>query len=133
MNWGRIAQEFSFTSVRSRGPGGQNVNKVSSSARLRWSVGESEGLSDDEKLRVFEKLEPYINKDGELVLRSDEFRDLERNKARCEEKLQTLLKKALHKPKPRKKTKPSKAQKQKRLESKHKRSEVKKARQKVRY
>ena len=129
----RIRSEIQFSAVRSRGPGGQNVNKVSSAAQLKWDFMLSEALSDHQKNLINEKLYNYINKNEELYLRSDEFRDLERNKARCLQKLGELLKKAFHKPKPRKKTKPSRAAKKKRLESKRQRGETKKNRRKVEY
>lgn len=124
-------KEIKFVATRSRGPGGQNVNKVSSAAQLTWHVGSSESFTEEQKIRILEKLDAYINQKGELYLRSDEFRDLERNKSRCLEKLQILLTKALHKPKARKKTKPTKSSQIKRVEGKKQRGEVKKTRQKV--
>ncbi|MCO5112554.1 MAG: aminoacyl-tRNA hydrolase [Bdellovibrionaceae bacterium] len=124
-------KEIKFVATRSRGPGGQNVNKVSSAAQLTWHVESSESFTEEQKIRILEKLDSYINQKGELYLRSDEFRDLERNKSRCLEKLQFLIAKALHKPKARKKTKPTKSSQIKRVESKKQRGEIKKARQKV--
>lgn len=124
-------KEIHFSAVRSRGPGGQNVNKVSSAAQLTWHVSSSESFTEEQKHRLQVKLENYINQKGELYLRSDEFRDLERNKARCLEKLENLIAKALHKPKPRKKTKPTRSSQIKRVEGKKQRGEVKKTRQKV--
>ena len=129
----QIHSEIQFSAVRSRGPGGQNVNKVSSAAQLKWDFMLSEALSDYQKSRINQKLYNYINKNEELYLRSDEFRDLERNKARCLQKLEDILKMAFHRPKPRKKTKPSKAAKKKRLDSKRQRGETKKGRRKVDY
>ena len=128
-----IHSEISFSAVRSRGPGGQNVNKVSSAAQLKWDFMLSEFLTEHQKNLINEKLYNYINKNEELYLRSDEFRDLERNKARCLEKLGELLKKAFHKPKTRKKTKPTKASKKKRLDAKRQRGETKRNRKKVDY
>lgn len=125
--------EIQFTAVRSRGPGGQNVNKVSSAAQLNWAYLYSDAFTDYQKTLITEKLESHINKQGVLYLRSDEFRDLERNKARCLEKLKDLLAMAFHRPKPRRKTKPTKASKKKRIESKKQRGEVKKTRQKIKY
>lgn len=126
-------KEIKFTATRSRGPGGQNVNKVSSAAQLTWVVEESESFTEEEKLRIQEKLESMINQKGELYLRSDEFRDLERNKERCLEKLELFLKKALHKPKARKKTKPTRSSQIKRVDSKKQRGEIKQTRQKIKY
>lgn len=124
-------KEIHFSATRSRGPGGQNVNKVSSAAQLTWHVATSESFTEEQKLQLLLKLENYINQKGELYLRSDEFRDLERNKARCLEKLENLIAKALHKPKPRKKTRPTRSSQIKRVEGKKQRGEVKKTRQKV--
>ena len=129
----KIRSEVKFSAVRSRGPGGQNVNKVSSAAQLKWDFMLSEYLTENQKNLINQKLYNYINKNEELYLRSDEFRDLERNKAKCLQKLSELLRTAFHKPKPRKKTKPTKASKRKRLDSKRQRGETKKNRKKVDY
>jgi ribosome-associated protein len=131
MQWPQIIGEVEWTAVRSRGPGGQNVNKVSSAAQLNWRFQDSLGLSDDEKCVVAERLRVRINQDGLIFLRSDEFRDLPRNKDRCLEKLKALLEFALHRPKPRRATKPTRASKVKRKESKRRRSETKRLRGKV--
>jgi ribosome-associated protein len=131
MDWSQVLKEVQFTAIRSRGPGGQNVNKVSSAARLNWIPYASQAFCEEEKLRLLSKLENQVTKSGELVLRSDEFRDLERNKDRCLEKLRNLLREALHQPKARKKTKPSFSEKLRRREKKQGRSEVKRSRRKV--
>ena len=129
----KIRSEIQFSAVRSRGPGGQNVNKVSSAAQLKWDFMMSDALTEHQKNRINEKLYNYINKNQELYLRSDEFRDLEQNKARCLKKLDTLLKKAFHQPKPRKKTKPTLSSQKKRIDTKRQRGETKRNRQKVNY
>src|SRR5262245_3637606 len=131
MDFETIRAEARLIAVRSRGPGGQNVNKVSSAAQLFWKYLESAGLNWAEKAMVGAKLVNLINNENEIVLRADEFRDLEQNKSRVFEKLHAFLQKALHKPKPRKATKPSKASRAKRREQKTRRAEVKKGRQKV--
>lgn len=123
--------EIQFSAIRSRGPGGQNVNKVSSAAQMHWDFQSSNSFSEIQKGLIAKKLSRVINKEGQVYLRSDEFRDLERNKDRCLEKLSELLKEAFHKPRPRKKTKPTKASQRKRIESKKQRGETKKYRQKV--
>lgn len=128
-----LIHEFEFSAVRSRGPGGQNVNKVSSAAQLFWSFEDSSELTLEQKALIHLHLKNFINRENQIYLRSDEFRDLERNKARCLEKLQFLLNKAFFKPKTRKKTKPSKAAKIKRTESKRRRGETKKLRRKPEY
>jgi len=132
MNYFELRKEVSFVAVRSRGPGGQNVNKVSSAAVLYWNFNSSNLITDQQKALIQQKLQWAINKDGQLYTRSDEFRDLERNKNRCLEKLENLLTSAFHKPKKRTATKPTRSSKLRKLESKNRRSETKKMRQKVR-
>ena len=86
-----LKREVYFVAVRSRGPGGQNVNKVSSAAVLYWNFAWSSLITDHQKELIREKCSSAINKDGQIYTRSDEFRDLERNKARCLEKLEGLF------------------------------------------
>ena len=114
--------EFQFSAVRSRGPGGQNVNKVSSAAQLHWAYLSSPGLSESQKKILKTKLKNHINVKDEIYLRSDAYRDFPRNREECIQKLQEMIEKALHKPKPRKKTKPTKASQRKRVESKSERA-----------
>jgi ribosome-associated protein len=128
MDLNRIFTEVTFVAVRSRGPGGQNVNKVSSAALLFWNFENSDLVSTDQKLLIREKLGNSVNKEGEIFVRSDEFRDLERNKARCLEKLELMLMRAFHRPKPRKATRPTRASRQRRLESKKRRGDTKRSR-----
>lgn len=123
--------EIHFKAVRSSGPGGQNVNKVSSCAQMYWHFQYAELITEEQKQQISLKLANHINKDGALFLRSDEFRDLERNKTKCLEKLNLLLKKAFFRPKLRKKTKPTYSSQLKRLDGKKSRSEIKKNRQKI--
>lgn len=123
--------ELRFTFVRSSGPGGQNVNKTSSCAVLHWNLRYSPSVPEHLKGRIAKKLGKRINLEGELVLRSDRFRDRERNIADCLEKLKELLVQASHVPKKRVATKPTKASKKKRLETKRKHSEKKKYRGKI--
>lgn len=125
-----LEQELEFTAIRSRGPGGQNVNKVSSAALAVWSFEESNLLIFSEKYLVRTKLASYVNKEGKLFVRSDEYRDLPQNKTRCVEKILELLRRAFHKDKPRKPSKPTRASKIKKREAKTHRASVKKGRQK---
>ncbi len=125
-----ILSEVEFTATRSRGPGGQNVNKVSSAALLFWSFEQSELLSFEQKAILRLKLSAYINKEGVLYLRSDEYRDLPRNKERCLEKLDTLIERAFHLDKFRRPSKPTRSSKLKKQKSKSLRSDIKKNRQK---
>lgn len=123
-----LAPEVSFQAQRGRGPGGQNVNKVASCALASWDFERSALLSDVEKARLRLKLVRALNSRGEIQLRSDEFRDLERNKARALEKLADRVEAALLIPKPRKATRPTKASIVRRQESKTRRSQAKKMR-----
>lgn len=131
MNPEVILQEIHIVAVRSRGPGGQNVNKVSSAAQLFWSYQDSQGLTADEKARVRVKLANLINKEGQVYLRADEFRDLERNKSRAVDKLFDHIRAALFRPKPRRATKPTRGSVERNRVGKTLRSDVKKKRQKV--
>ena len=131
-NLDQIQNEVSFVAVRSRGPGGQNVNKVSSAAVMYWSFEFSDALNEHQKHLVHQKLQSSLNKENQLYVRSDEFRDLERNKARCLEKLAELLRFAFHKPKNRRPTKPTRGSKERKRESKSRRSDTKQSRQRIR-
>lgn len=117
--------ELSFTFARSSGPGGQNVNKVNSKATLHWSVTGTAALADDVRSRFLAAFGGQINKQGELVLHSQRFRDQERNIEDCLDKLRAMLQRIARPPKTRKKTRPSRAAKQRRLDDKKARSEVK--------
>ena len=116
--------ELVFTFARSSGPGGQNVNKVNSKATLHWPIS-SASLPDDVRARFVAAFGGQINKQGELVLQSQRFRDQERNIEDCVEKLRGMLQRVATPPKRRKKTRPSRASKQRRLNDKKARSEVK--------
>jgi|SRR6185312_3805793 len=131
MNFTLIVPEIHIVAVRSRGPGGQNVNKVSSAAQIFWDYRASRGLSDFEKSLIARKLGNLINKEGQIYLRADEFRDLERNKSRAIEKLEAFLRGALHRPKPRRATKPTRSSKERKLATKSRRGEIKKNRGRV--
>lgn len=124
-------KNITFKATKSRGPGGQNVNKVNSAALMLWSFELSDVLSEEKKQIIRLKLKDIINKEGEVYIRSDEFRDLERNKERSLQKLREILKKAFHKPKARRKTKPTFSSVNKRITTKKNRGETKKGRQKV--
>lgn len=121
--------EFEFVSQRSRGPGGQNVNKTNSSVQLRWDFQSSLILSEEQKDIIQKKLAAIINTEGILFIRSDVFRDLEQNRKEVLQRLQERLVRAFYKPKARKATKPTYSSQKKRVDSKRRKSEVKKARQ----
>ncbi|WP_413557249.1 alternative ribosome rescue aminoacyl-tRNA hydrolase ArfB [Bdellovibrio sp. HCB209] len=123
--------EFDFTYARSRGPGGQNVNRTNSAAILRWNLRDSQGLPENIKARLLEKLATQLTDDGDILIRSEEFRDQDQNRSACLKKLQALLAKALFVPKKRVATKPTRSSVRKRLDSKKRHSEVKAGRKKV--
>lgn len=120
--------EFSWTFVRSGGPGGQNVNKVASKAVLRWNVPASPSVPDDIKTRLQQQQRRRITGDGDLLVTSQRYRDQERNRLDCLDKLRAFILQATAVPKVRKKTKASRASKERRLAAKKRRSSVKAAR-----
>ena len=123
--------ELNITFARSSGAGGQNVNKTSTKVIIHWSVGKSAVLTDEEKVRVREKLANRINNEDELVLMSEEERSQLQNRESAIARLQELVTEALHVPKKRRPTRPSKSSKLKRLEGKKIRSQIKKERRSI--
>ena len=123
-----IINECIFNAVRSSGPGGQNVNKVSSKVELRFRIPESNVLSDAEKLLLLEKLHSRITTGGELILTSQASRSQVKNKELVIEKFCSLIEKALKPVKKRKPTSPTRSSKEKRIENKKKLGEKKKLR-----
>jgi ribosome-associated protein len=121
-------EEFHWTFVRSSGPGGQNVNKVASKAVLRWNLPSSQGIPDDVKARFRIQYRNRITTDGDVIVMSQRYRDQERNKLDCLEKLRDMMVHASAKPKPRKPSKPNRASRERRLEVKRHRSNIKKSR-----
>lgn len=110
--------EFEFTYARSSGPGGQNVNKVNSKAVLRWQVTKSPSLPEAVRARFLAKYGSRLTGDGDLLITSERYRDQPRNIDDCLEKLREMLLSVAVAPKKRKKTKPSRASKERRLDSK---------------
>lgn len=124
--------EMDFTYARSRGPGGQNVNRTNSAAILRWNLWHSQVLSQELKERLAIKLHGKLTAEGDLIVRSETHRDQDQNRTECIKKLHELLSKALFVPKKRVATKPTRSSQRKRVDSKRRHSEVKSMRQKVR-
>ncbi|WP_374030143.1 alternative ribosome rescue aminoacyl-tRNA hydrolase ArfB [Bdellovibrio bacteriovorus] len=124
--------EMDFTYARSRGPGGQNVNRTNSAAILRWNLWQSQVLSSEVKEKLALKLHGKLTEEGDLIIRSDVHRDQDQNRSECIRRLHETLRKALFVPKKRVATKPTKSSVRKRLESKKQHSEIKSLRQKVR-
>lgn len=122
--------EFTWSFVRAGGPGGQNVNKVASKAVLRWDVAASPSLPEAVKARLRASHPSRFTNEGELVLTSQRFRDQERNRQDCLEKLAELVRQAAAVPRPRKKTRPTRGSRENRLKDKQRRSRVKSLRRK---
>jgi ribosome-associated protein len=117
--------EFTWSYVRSGGPGGQNVNKVASKAVLRWPVAVSPALPEDVRARFLAQQRSRITTEGELVLTSQRYRDQERNREDCLEKLQAMLLRAARPPQVRRPSKPSRGSKERRLAAKKRRATLK--------
>ena len=117
--------EIEESFVRSSGPGGQNVNKVSSAVQLRFDARNSPSLPDDVRRRLERLAGRRLTNDGVIVLIAQTHRSQERNRAEAVERLVELIRAASIRPKPRRATRPTLASKKRRLESKTKRAKIK--------
>jgi ribosome-associated protein len=117
--------ELSESFVRSSGPGGQNVNKVSSAVQLRFDVRQSPSLPNDVAVRLMRLAGKRLTKDGVIVIIAQQFREQERNRADARERLAELVREAAVKPVPRRPTKVPRSEKKRRVEGKRHRSRIK--------
>jgi ribosome-associated protein len=117
--------ELTFDAIRASGPGGQNVNKVSSAVQLRFDARRSPSLPNDVAIRLIRLAGSRATKDGVIVITAQRFRDQIRNKEDAVARLVELVQKAAHTDKPRKATKPTKTSVTQRLDSKTKHARLK--------
>jgi len=121
-------RELEESFVRASGPGGQNVNKVSTAVELRWNVALSPALPEPVRARLMKLAGRRLTLDGVLIIQADQFRSQDRNRADALDRLIQLVREAAVAPIPRRPTRPTLGSKKRRLESKGKRGDLKKLR-----
>lgn len=117
--------ELEESFVRASGPGGQNVNKVSSAVQLRFDARRSPSLPNDVAVRLMRLAGSRLTKEGVIVIIAQEYRDQSRNREEARERLADLIRQAAVKPTPRRKTKVPKAAKRQRVDEKKRRGSIK--------
>jgi ribosome-associated protein len=124
-------KDLTWRFVRASGPGGQNVNKVSSAVELRIDVARIVGLPPDARTRLTRLAGHRLNQDDILIIQAQRFRSQERNRADALERLSALLQQAMVRPKTRRATRPTKGSKERRLKGKTERGRTKSMRARV--
>ncbi|MGA2707386.1 MAG: alternative ribosome rescue aminoacyl-tRNA hydrolase ArfB, partial [Steroidobacteraceae bacterium] len=122
-------EDFEWKFIRASGPGGQNVNKVSSAVQLRFLLPQNSSLPGAAKQRLRRLAGQKLNDDGSILIFARSERSQEQNRREALARLEALIRQALIAPKIRKKTKPTRASKERRIESKKKRGSTKRQRQ----
>jgi ribosome-associated protein len=120
--------ELQYRATRAGGPGGQHVNTSSTRIELLWDLASSRAVDDEQRERLRTRLAARLDADGMVRVVASDRRSQQQNKKAAEERLASLVRHALHVPKKRRATKPTKAAKEKRLASKKKRSDLKRQR-----
>lgn len=123
--------EFQEAFYQSSGPGGQNVNKVATAVRLSWNIAESEALPEDAKTRLLERLSGKLTVDGIIAVTAQTHRNQSKNREAAHERLLALIRGALHIPRVRRATRPTRGSVKRRLESKTKHAIKKSLRRKA--
>jgi ribosome-associated protein len=126
-------KDLTWRFVRASGPGGQNVNKVSSAVEMRIDVARIVGLQPDARTRLVRLAGHRLSQDDVLIIQAQRFRSQERNRADALERLSALLQQAMVRPKTRRATRPTKGSKERRLKGKTERSRTKSMRGRVRH
>jgi ribosome-associated protein len=120
--------ELDLRAMRSSGPGGQSVNTTDSKVELRWDVTATTALTEAQRARVLDRLASRLTGDGVLILRGSEHKSQHRNRDAVLHRFRAIVGEALEPPKPRRRTRPTRASKERRIQAKKRRGELKQLR-----